>query len=70
MIEKIKSGSPVIYKDDPEKSLFNIRQLLYYRKTHNIITEEEYEKLNLKYKIMLYENKIEKLKEELEEKEE
>lgn len=69
MIEKIKSGSPIIYHDDPEKTLFNIKQLLYYRKTKGLLTEEEYDKLMIKYKIMTYENKIEKLKEELEDKE-
>ena len=70
MIEKIKKGSPIIYKDNPEKTLFNIRQLLYYRKTKGLLSEEEYDKLMIEYKIMVYENKIEKLKEELEDKEE
>lgn len=64
--KKLKSGRPIIYKDDPEKTLFNIRSLLYYQKTNNIITEEEYNILYKKYKILTYENKIEQLKEELE----
>lgn len=70
MIEKIKSGSPVKYKNDPEKKLFNMRQLLYYRKTNNLISEEEYKKMILEYKIKFYEHKINILKKELEEKEE
>ena len=67
--KKVKSGRPKIYNDDPEKTLFNIRQLLYYKKSNNIISDEEYDILYKKYKIMVYENKIEQLKEELEEKE-
>jgi hypothetical protein len=70
MISKLKKGSPIIYKNNPEKTLFNIRQLLYYRKTKGLLSEEKYNKLMVEYKIMVYENKIDKLKEELEDKEE
>jgi restriction endonuclease Mrr len=47
-----------------------MRQLLYYRKTKDLISIEEYDKLMIEYKIMVYEHKIVKLKEELGEKKE
>jgi hypothetical protein len=70
MIPKLKPGSPIIYKNNPEKTLFNMRQLLYYRKTKDLISIEEYDKLMIEYKIMVYEHKIVKLKVKQEEKKE
>jgi UDP-3-O-acyl-N-acetylglucosamine deacetylase len=66
MIEKIKSGSPNKYEKNPERELFNLRQLIYYRKQNGLLHKEEYEKIKIKYKIKFYEHKIKKLKEELE----
>lgn len=68
MIEKIKTGCPVKYKNNREKKLFNMRQLLYYRKTNNLISDKEYKKMILEYKILFYEYKVEKLKKKLEDK--
>jgi 2C-methyl-D-erythritol 2,4-cyclodiphosphate synthase len=67
MIEKNKSGCPKKYEGDKTKELKNMRQMIYYRKTNGIIEKDEYMIYTLEYKILMYENKLKKLKAKLEE---